>query len=253
MGNKAHSAVVEPKIVVEKLTQSSIDTAAGHFSLAGATPSSTTPGTLELSKKSFLVHMAPYLDETSWPKIMLERLFAVADLNNSGSFLKFEDYISLLYVIGPTGTKEEKLQLIFRLYDWDASGYITKKSMAKMMSISTGMNQVTSSWKVMVTKYDRYEGTLFENIEKLSKSDLSSISDPMVDTAMSFYDKDKDGKLNYEEWCNFALDSVEIDVLIQTWESPLRHDSPWSGMSIKAKKDENVACIKHQSNNSRNW
>ena len=114
MGNKPHSAVVEYEQVLQKLTPDSIDSLAGYFSLAGAVSSSTSnTETLELSKKSFLSHMASYLEETSWPKSMLKRLFAVADLTNNGSGLRFEDYISLLYILGP-GSKEEKLQLVFR-------------------------------------------------------------------------------------------------------------------------------------------
>jgi Ca2+-binding EF-hand superfamily protein len=233
MGNKPHSAVVEYQQVLQQLTPDSIDSLAGYFSLAGAVPSSTSnTETLELSKKSFLNHMASYLEETSWPKSMLERLFAVADLTNNGS-LRFEDYMSLLYIMGP-GSKEEKLQLVFRLYDLDASGYVTKKHLTKMLSISTGMDQLkVSSWKVAVVKYDHMKGTVRDTKQKLSKSDLSSISDPMVDSAMAFYDRDNDGKLNYKEWSQFAMDSLEIELLLNTLDSPTKMNVPWSGLILR--------------------
>ena len=170
--------------------------------------------------------MSSYLPSTSWSKTLLERLFAVTDLTNNGGVLQFSDYLSLLYVLGP-GSDEQKYQLLFRLYDWEASGFVTKKSLSKTILCTIGMDALkVSSWKVNVTTYDRMNEAVVESREKLTKNDLTSISDTMVETAMLFYDQDGDGKLNYEEWHAFALDSVEVDMLLESWKQPIQN-APW--------------------------
>jgi Ca2+-binding EF-hand superfamily protein len=235
MGNKAHTPVIEPKHARAMLTKNSIETLRGHFSLGGAIASSNEPYSLELSKQKFLGHMASFLEAGLWPNTLLERLFSVSDLTQSNTCLRFDDYVALLYILGPTGTKEQKIQLIFRLYDWDACGYVTKKSMSKMLHLSTGMDciKASSSWKVAVNNYDPRSGTVVESREKLTKGDLSSISEAMIDTAMTFYDTDEDGKLNLQEFIHFASDSLEIDMLLESLTSPTRVDAPWRSLCCR--------------------
>jgi len=229
MGNKAHTAVIEPTQAKGLLSSVSLETLAGHFQLARGT--TARQGT-ELSKTSFCGHMASYMNGDSWPKLMLERLFQVADLSNSGTALSFDDYVALLFVMGPSGSTKQRMSLLFRIYDFEAGGYVSKKSLQKMLVINTGLDSVsTSSWKVGVTKYDPSKDIVVETREKLHKAELSSMADVMVESAMAFYDQDKDGKLNYEEFLNFAADSLEIATLLETMEKPTRLDSPWAGLT----------------------
>ena len=48
-----------------------------------------------------------------------------------------------------------------------------------------------------------------------------------------FYDTDKDGKLNMNEFRHFAEDSYEIAMMLESWKEPERIDAPWKCVEVK--------------------
>ena len=121
MGNKQYKPVILPQHVKTALSTTCIETLHGHFSLAGgvsnhSTTNTNSTSTLQLSKQNFKISMASYLNVTHWPNVMLERLFLVSNFSSKdGTYLIFDDYITLLYIISLSGTKEMKIALLFRV------------------------------------------------------------------------------------------------------------------------------------------
>jgi hypothetical protein len=64
------------------------------------------------------------------------------------------------------------------------------------------------------------------------------MADVMVESSMAFYDQDKDGKLNYDEFLNFAADSLEIATLLESFSQPTRLDSPWAELVLSPRQTE---------------
>ena len=158
----------------------------------------------------------------------------------SSSCISLDD-ISYIHQHGPHSTYVPNT-ISFRhdtrqIYDIDASGYVTKKNLSKMLAIHTGMDQVKDSWKVTVSRYDHHSNTVVDASEKLKQTDLNSISDVMVETAMAFYDTDKDGKLNMNEFRHFAEDSYEIAMMLESWKEPERIDAPWKCVEMKESEE----------------
>ena len=89
--------------------------------------------------------------------------------------VKIEEVIKLF-----TGKKEDPRQMMgamFRMYDVDGNGYISKKELARFMQIS-----------------DDYDD---------DKADFGTKM--MVEMIMMMVDQDEDGKLNYEEFCKIEI------------------------------------------------
>ena len=149
--------------------------------------------------------------------------------NNDSEVIYFEEYAVCMFILGTPGTRAQKLELLFHIYDTDAGGAISKKNMTKILSRSAGLGpNAPSSWEVDVTA---------SRIEKLSKSNLAPIFDLAVATVMAAYDVNGDGKLDFSEWCRFAEDSIEIGLMLDRVAHPLQKGAPWDELEVKGVED----------------
>lgn len=97
------------------------------------------------------------------------RLLALFDRDNSG-YIDFQEFTNGLAVFSAKASKERKLRFAFEIYDIDGDGYITN-------------------------------GELFTILKTMTGSHLSDIQlQQVVDKSIRDADKDKDGKISFDEF-----------------------------------------------------
>nr|CAD1824257.1 unnamed protein product [Ananas comosus var. bracteatus] len=110
--------------------------------------------------------------------LFLDRVFSLFDEKKNG-VIEFEEFVHALSVFHPCAPVEDKIDFAFRLYDLRQTGYIEREEVKKMVI-----------------------AILMESDTKLTDDLLEAILDKAY--------TDGDGKINKEEWKNFALRSPNL-------------------------------------------
>ncbi|CAL9729231.1 calcineurin subunit B [Monosporozyma unispora] len=106
------------------------------------------------------------------------RIMEVFDADNSGD-VDFQEFITGLSIFSGRGSKDEKLNFAFKIYDIDKDGFISNGELYIVLKIMVGNNLDDDQLQQIVDR------TIMEN------------------------DKDGDGKLNFEEFKN-AIETTEV-------------------------------------------
>jgi len=111
---------------------------------------------------------------------LLERVLSVFDTNKDNE-IEFSEFISGLATFTQKGNKENKLKFAFQIYDIDGDGYISNGELFQVLKIMVGQN--------------------------LTDTQLQQIVDKTILEA----DKDKDGRISFEEFVKMIGNTDEID------------------------------------------
>ncbi|XP_043937941.1 lysophosphatidylcholine acyltransferase 2 isoform X2 [Protopterus annectens] len=117
---------------------------------------------------------------------VLKELFALFDRNGDGT-IDFREYVIGLTVLCKPANTEETIQMAFKLFDSDEDGYITREEFGGLLRSSLGVHDLDIS-------------TLFLDI-----------------------DKDQSGRINYDEFREFALIHPEYAKLFTTYLEQQRY------------------------------
>merc|ERR1711976_403886 len=110
---------------------------------------------------------------------LLERVIDVFDENRDGE-VQFTEFISSLAVFSQNGNDDAKLRFAFQIYDIDRDGYISNGELFTVLKKMVGNN--------------------------LTPEQLQQIVDKTIIEA----DKDKDGKISYDEFVQMIADRESI-------------------------------------------
>merc|ERR1712168_663355 len=102
---------------------------------------------------------------------MGQRVIDIFDADGNGE-VDFKEFIQGMSQFSVKGDKESKLRFAFRIYDMDNDGYISNGELFQVLKMMVGNN--------------------------LKDTQLQQI----VDKTILFHDKDNNGKINFEEFCN---------------------------------------------------
>ena len=99
-----------------------------------------------------------------------DRLFDIFDKDKNGE-VDFNEFIQGVSQFSVRSDKSSKLRFVFKIYDIDNDGYISNGELFQLLKMMVGSN---------------LEDTALQQI---------------VDKTILFADKDEDGKINFEEFC----------------------------------------------------
>eukprot|EP01132_Coremiostelium_polycephalum_P006147 gene6147-7657_t len=111
---------------------------------------------------------------------LLERVLQIFDENKDNE-IQFSEFVNTLSTLSDKGTREQKLKFLFQVYDMDCDGYISN-------------------------------GELFQVLKMMVGNNLNDIQlQQIVDKTIIEGDKDKDGKISFEEFIDIigAQEGVE--------------------------------------------
>ncbi|PAA63863.1 hypothetical protein BOX15_Mlig029669g2 [Macrostomum lignano] len=104
---------------------------------------------------------------------LVQRVIDIFDVDQNGE-VDFKEFIQGVAQFSVKGDKDAKLRFAFKIYDIDKDGYISNAELFKVLKMMVGNN--------------------------LKDEQLQQI----VDKTIIFADKDGDGKISYEEFCDMV-------------------------------------------------
>ena len=111
---------------------------------------------------------------------MLERVIAIFDKNRDDE-IEFKEFITALSTFSDKGNKEGKLRFAFQVYDIDNDGFISNGELFQVLKMMVG-----------------------DNLEPVQLQQI-------VDKTILEADKDKDGRISFEEFVQMIDNTDEID------------------------------------------
>ena len=106
---------------------------------------------------------------------IVQRIISIFDKNNDGK-ISFYEFVLGLSSLTNSGNTEEKLKIAFQIYDMNNDNYISNGDLFNLLKILVG-----------------------DNLTNIQLQQL-------VDRTIIAADKDLDGKIGYEEFCEFVRD-----------------------------------------------
>ncbi|XP_027336127.1 calcineurin B-like protein 1 [Abrus precatorius] len=114
--------------------------------------------------------------------IFANRIFDLFDLKRNGN-IDFDDFVRSLNVFHPNTPFELKITWSFRLYDLHNTGFIERQEVRQMLVALLAESDMTLAEEVIETIMDQ---TFLEA------------------------DKNRDGRIDFEEWRNFVTDNPSL-------------------------------------------
>ncbi|MCJ1247208.1 Calcineurin subunit B [Trapelia coarctata] len=140
-------------------------------------------------------------------------MIAIFDEDGGGD-VDFQEFVSGLSAFSSKGNKEEKLRFAFKVYDIDRDGYISNGELFIVLKMMVGSNlkdMQLQQWAGKGTG-DLEEGggrgsegreqewTLGKAARKVERGQLTGVVIQIVDKTIMEADKDRDGKISFEEF-----------------------------------------------------
>ncbi|KAK9121977.1 hypothetical protein Syun_019594 [Stephania yunnanensis] len=122
------------------------------------------------------------LGSSKMHSLIADRIFTLFDFKRDGK-IEFEEFITSLNIFHPNASKEDKAAFMFQFYDTRQNGFIEREEVKEMV------------------------------MAMLSESDLilsNDIVDRIIDKTFEEVDSRKDGKIDQEEWKQFAIQSPNL-------------------------------------------
>jgi len=104
---------------------------------------------------------------------LVQRVIDIFDTDGNGE-VDFKEFIQGISQFSVKGDKETKLRFAFKIYDMDRDGYISNGELFQVLKMMVGNN--------------------------LKDTQLQQI----VDKTILFHDKDMDGRISFEEFCDIV-------------------------------------------------
>jgi len=108
--------------------------------------------------------------------VFIDRMFYLFDKDHNGS-ISFDEFVIGLSVFSEKASKQEKMEFAFKIFDADNDGFISQKELFSLLS-----------------------GCLKENGLGIPEQQL----DALVTYTLQAADLDKDGKISFHEYCQYA-------------------------------------------------
>ena len=140
----------------------------------------------KITKKCFGVMMQKCFPDQNVSKVE-SHIFRMYDFNSDGK-IDFREFMILLTIMG-SGSVEENLQQIFRIFDVDNSGTISQKE----------MNRIVKDMYSLLSKEDNPMGESEENLSTAAFAEM---------------DKDGDSKVTKEEFMKACLSHEKISSML---------------------------------------
>lgn len=148
--------------------------------------------------------------------------FTTANSSNSSSGSKhpegsisYEAFVCATYLLS-CARKEERLRLLFNMFDVNFSGFLKKKEFRAMAGQLTQgaahMQQTQQQPQEQKEPHNIVTNPFGSNSPPSStgNTNFRALDRMMIDAGMQLYDTNKDGKLSFEEWCVFAREDSAI-------------------------------------------
>ncbi|GBG24543.1 Hippocalcin-like protein 1 [Hondaea fermentalgiana] len=124
-------------------------------------------------------------------RVASDRLFEV--LGSDGEGLTLDQFYCALYLF-TCAREEETYRLLFNMFDLNGSNFIRKER-----------------FRVMVSEVAKgHLSDLPENFDE----EFAALSKVIGDVGMTLYDQNKDGKLSFDEWCQYAREDDAIRICL---------------------------------------
>ena len=153
----------------------------------------------KITKESFRKLISHLLPKESEHK-MEQHVFRTYDTNNDGQIDFREFMVAYYHFILSEETHEENLGSIFKMFDIDGDGFISK---GELQTLVTDINGFVQSGFGSVTPVINYDLAA-------SREDAA-----LVDESFHKMDKNRDGKVSREEFINACLKERECKLLAQ--------------------------------------
>jgi len=187
MGSKQCKAVVEHQEVLRLLKKSELALVQNQFHFLSG--QHNLKGKIE-KEKFFSGLLEPAFGGTS--SVVMERLYFILDTNGNGT-IEYSEFLVATFLLY-YANHEDKLKLVFNLFDLEAVGKISKKDFKKIsIALMQGDNEKESDKKVKT---------------------LNPLIDMFVYFSMFNFDRKNDNTLSFMEWTRYAEDDDIITALV---------------------------------------
>lgn len=121
---------------------------------------------------------------------LVQRVIDIFDEDRNGE-VDFKEFIHGVSQFSVKGDRETKLKFAFRIYDIDNDGFISNGELYQVLKMMVGNN--------------------------LKDTQLQQI----VDKTILFADKDRDGKINFQEFCSIVGNTdIHKKMVVDVWTQP---------------------------------
>ncbi|ELR21413.1 EF hand,SPla/RYanodine receptor (SPRY) domain containing protein [Acanthamoeba castellanii str. Neff] len=147
---------------------------------------------------------------------IFDRLFEVLDQDGDGS-VDFEEFMSGMFIFG-RGSREEKLKFLFKLYDINGDGLLSREEFDKMLRGSLKATQAAMGALLLTetTEYNDLVSAVRRNLKE-SGPRITYI----IDSIFNETDLNRDGYLSYDEFKQWATGKGKDDLHIDQWMDSL--------------------------------
>ncbi|ONM40706.1 calcineurin B-like10 [Zea mays] len=142
----------------------------------------------------------------SGENLFLDRVFYLFDEKKNG-VIEFDEFIHSLSVFHPLAPIEDKIDFAFRLYDLRQTGFIEREEVKQMVIAILMESDLKLSDDLLEAIIDKVGNNQLECPQDFFFFFVGAVLMFLYSISQTFEDADadKDGKINKEEWKEFAL------------------------------------------------
>ncbi|KAK9197650.1 hypothetical protein WN944_012833 [Citrus x changshan-huyou] len=138
------------------------------------------------------------LRNSSKQNLFADRVFDLFDVKRNG-VIEFGEFVRSLSIFHPSAPEAEKITFAFRLYDLRGTGYIAREELCNICKSDT--DSLCCKYVLLLWKLKEMVVSLLSESELTLSND---VVESIVDKTMMEADIKGDGKIDLEEWKEFA-------------------------------------------------